>query len=256
MERHSRLQAILEGKFLSLQSDVSAMDRPFVNPVHDPEKSNAPSESAKEMAVSVYAASSIYEPSETSTVTDFALLKQPYKSQKPSLHPTLQSIRDKSAHGVVVKCEPVNPPPYVSPRRWPERNDSLQPPPIRASRRFSVTPTFIYSVPDHDNHANLTSRNTICEQPGRISPMHVVQLPGRFTDKAPTEKTMAWLQVLAGFFVVMNAQGLNQSYGVFQAYYETVLLRTQSPSTIAWIGSLQIFLLFFMSIFVSTQMDK
>ncbi|KAL8877607.1 MAG: hypothetical protein Q9192_008636 [Flavoplaca navasiana] len=67
---------------------------------------------------------------------------------------------------------------------------------------------------------------------------------------------MAWLQVLAGFFVVMNAQGLNQSYGVFQAYYETVVLRTRSPSSIAWIGSLQIFLLFFMSIFVSTQMDK
>ncbi|KAL8883228.1 MAG: hypothetical protein Q9192_007339, partial [Flavoplaca navasiana] len=176
MDRHSRLQAILEGKFLSLQSDVSAMDRPFVNPVHDPQKSNAPSDSSKEMAVSTYAASSIYEPSETSTVTDFAPLKQPYKSQKPALHSTLQSIRHKSAHRVV-QCEPVSPPPYVSPRRWPERNDSLQPPLIRASRRFSVTPTFIYSVPDHNNHANLTSRNTIREQPGRISPMHIVQLP-------------------------------------------------------------------------------
>ncbi|KAL8749103.1 MAG: hypothetical protein Q9199_007895, partial [Rusavskia elegans] len=67
---------------------------------------------------------------------------------------------------------------------------------------------------------------------------------------------MAWLQVLAGFFVIMDAQGLNQSYGVFQAYYESILLRTHSASSIAWIGSLQIFLLFFMSIFVSTQMDK
>ncbi|KAL9023068.1 MAG: hypothetical protein Q9180_008409, partial [Flavoplaca navasiana] len=105
MDRHSRLQAILEGKFLSLQSDVSAMDRPFVNPVHDPQKSNAPSESSKEMAVSNYAASPIYEPSETSTVTDFALLKQPYKSQKPDLRSTLQSIRHKSAHGMV-QCEP------------------------------------------------------------------------------------------------------------------------------------------------------
>ncbi|KAL8976174.1 MAG: hypothetical protein Q9205_007772, partial [Flavoplaca limonia] len=56
--------------------------------------------------------------------------------------------------------------------------------------------------------------------------------------------------------LTFNLRGLNQSYGVFQAYYETVLLRTQSPSSIAWIGSLQIFLLFFMSIFVSTQMDK
>lgn len=51
-------------------------------------------------------------------------------------------------------------------------------------------------------------------------------------------------------------RGLNQSYGVFQAYYETILLPTQSPSSIAWIGSLQIFLLFSTSIFVSSQMDK
>lgn len=50
-------------------------------------------------------------------------------------------------------------------------------------------------------------------------------------------------------------RGLNQSYGVFQAYYERTLLPTHSPSTIAWIGSLQIFLLFFMSIVVSGQID-
>ncbi|KAL8751280.1 MAG: hypothetical protein Q9184_006123 [Pyrenodesmia sp. 2 TL-2023] len=88
--------------------------------------------------------------------------------------------------------------------------------------------------------------------------MHIVKLPGQAnSDLAPPDGgTLAWLQVLAGFFVVMNAQGLNQSYGVFQAYYESVLLRTHSPSTIAWIGSLQIFLLFFMSIIVSGQIDK
>ena len=47
-----------------------------------------------------------------------------------------------------------------------------------------------------------------------------------------------------------------KSYGVFQAYYEAVLLIDRSPSSIAWIGSFQIFFLFFMSILVSPLIDK
>ncbi|KAF6218353.1 hypothetical protein HO133_005700 [Letharia lupina] len=67
---------------------------------------------------------------------------------------------------------------------------------------------------------------------------------------------MAWLQVVGGFLVIFNAQGLIQSYGVFQAYYEAVLLPTESPATIAWIGSFQLFFLFSMSIMVSPLIDK
>ncbi|KAI4264355.1 MAG: hypothetical protein L6R42_000540 [Xanthoria sp. 1 TBL-2021] len=203
MERHSRLQAILEGKFLSLRSDISDKERPFVIPVHDPQGSIANSRYSKEMLASIDPANSTYEPSEVSTVTDFALHKKATIPQKPARNLPMPKTRYKSEHGTV-----------------------------ESSSKF------------------------ICEQPGRISPMHVVQLPGRFSNKPSKDSTMAWLQVLAGFFVIMDAQGLNQSYGVFQAYYESILLRTHSASSIAWIGSLQIFLLFFMSIFVSTQMDK
>lgn len=205
MERHSRLQAILEGKFLSLRSDISDKERPFVIPVHDPQGSTAKSRYSKEMLASIDPASSTYEPSEVSTVTDFALHKQATIPQKPALNPPKSKTRYKSERGIV-ECEPVHPPPYVSPRRWPDRNDSLQPPSIRASRRYSVTPTFIYSIPDHNDCPKPASSKFICEQPGRISPMHVVQLPGRFTDKPCKDSTMAWLQVLAGFFVIMDAQ--------------------------------------------------
>ena len=45
-------------------------------------------------------------------------------------------------------------------------------------------------------------------------------------------------------------------YGVFQAYDEAVLLPNESPATIAWIGSFQIFFLFFMSIGVSPFTNK
>lgn len=47
-----------------------------------------------------------------------------------------------------------------------------------------------------------------------------------------------------------------KSYGVFQAYYEAVLLPDKSPATIAWIGSCQIFFLFSMSVIVSPLIDK
>ena len=58
----------------------------------------------------------------------------------------------------------------------------------------------------------------------------------REIDEPPNGGLSAWLQVLGAFFCVLNAQGLNMSFGIFQAYYELVLLRDSSPSKIAWIG--------------------
>ncbi|KAL8731054.1 MAG: hypothetical protein Q9166_003705 [cf. Caloplaca sp. 2 TL-2023] len=260
MERNARLEAILEGKYLSLQSDISFKERSFIVPVHDPQGSIAKSRYSKEPTASVYPASSVYDASETSTITDVALPKQTTKPQGPTLNAPLPSFRYQHEQAGL-DHESTHPPPYVSPRQpWPPRSTSLRRPfAERASRRLSVTPSLIgigYSTMDQNDPPTADSKEIISEQPGRISPMHVVKLPSRFTDEPPEEGTIAWLQVLAGFFIIMDAQGLNQSYGVFQAYYELTLLRTHTPSSIAWIGSLQIFLLFFMSIFTSTQIDK
>ncbi|KAL7620146.1 hypothetical protein AAE478_009139 [Parahypoxylon ruwenzoriense] len=49
----------------------------------------------------------------------------------------------------------------------------------------------------------------------------------------------AWLQVLGAFVVMMATWGLVNSFGVYQTYYETELLRSSSSSEISWIGSLQ-----------------
>ncbi|KAI1077687.1 MFS general substrate transporter [Whalleya microplaca] len=49
----------------------------------------------------------------------------------------------------------------------------------------------------------------------------------------------AWLQVLGAFAVMVNTWGLVNSFGVFQTYYETELLRSSTASAISWIGSLQ-----------------
>lgn len=42
-----------------------------------------------------------------------------------------------------------------------------------------------------------------------------------------------------------SPRGIVNTYGVFQTYYQTELLRDQTPSNIAWIGSIQAFLLLF-----------
>ncbi|RYP13303.1 hypothetical protein DL767_010824 [Monosporascus sp. MG133] len=63
--------------------------------------------------------------------------------------------------------------------------------------------------------------------------------------QAPTTMTVpdggwnAWLQVACSFVVMINTWGLINSFGVFQTYYETELLRGHSSSAISWVGSLQ-----------------
>ncbi|KAH8645392.1 MFS general substrate transporter [Xylariales sp. PMI_506] len=55
-----------------------------------------------------------------------------------------------------------------------------------------------------------------------------------------------WLQVLGGFLLMFNSWGIVVSYGTFQSYYMDGGLEDQSSeSAIAWIGSLQAFLLLF-----------
>ncbi|KAF3007454.1 hypothetical protein E8E13_004220 [Curvularia kusanoi] len=59
----------------------------------------------------------------------------------------------------------------------------------------------------------------------------------------PNGGLWAWLQVLGGFFLLFNSWGIINTFGSYQAYYETTLLPSSSPSSISWIGSIQAFLL-------------
>jgi MFS family permease len=51
----------------------------------------------------------------------------------------------------------------------------------------------------------------------------------------------------------MNTWGFINSFGVFQTYYVTALDR--SPSDISWVGSIQVFLLFFIGTFTGRLTD-
>ena len=72
----------------------------------------------------------------------------------------------------------------------------------------------------------------------------------------PDGGLMAWAHAIAGHLISFNVQGLNMSFGIFQSYYQNVMMPEKTPSQIAWIGSIQVFLVFFMGILVSPMMDK
>jgi MFS family permease len=70
---------------------------------------------------------------------------------------------------------------------------------------------------------------------------------------APDGGITAWLQVLCGHLIVFNVWGYINSYGIFQSYYTTTLNR--SSSDISWVGSLQIFFVYFLGTFSGRAMD-
>ncbi|KAI0844887.1 MFS general substrate transporter [Daldinia vernicosa] len=69
----------------------------------------------------------------------------------------------------------------------------------------------------------------------------------------PDGGKVAWLACLCGHFAIMNTWGFINSFGVFQAYYVAQLGRP--PSDISWIGSIQVFLTFFIGTFTGRFTD-
>ncbi|KAH8895295.1 MFS general substrate transporter [Thozetella sp. PMI_491] len=55
----------------------------------------------------------------------------------------------------------------------------------------------------------------------------------------PDGGVAAWLQVAGGWVIMAATWGLINTYGVYQAYYQSEMLPSESASTISWIGSLQ-----------------
>ncbi len=72
-------------------------------------------------------------------------------------------------------------------------------------------------------------------------------------DSPPDGGARAWIQVLMGHLVVFNTWGYINTYGAFQTYYVKHL--AHPPSDIAWVGSVQIFLLFFVGVFSGRATD-
>lgn len=76
---------------------------------------------------------------------------------------------------------------------------------------------------------------------------------GKDLGPPPDGGFQAWLQVALGHLIIFNTWGYINSFGVFQTYYTSELNR--SPSDISWVGSIQIFLLFFIGTFSGRATD-
>lgn len=76
---------------------------------------------------------------------------------------------------------------------------------------------------------------------------------GKDIGPPPDGGFLAWSQVALAHFVIFNTWGYINSFGVFQTYYTETLGR--SPSDISWVGSIQIFLLFFIGTFSGRATD-
>jgi len=72
----------------------------------------------------------------------------------------------------------------------------------------------------------------------------------------PDGGLQAWLHVLAGFMLFFNTWGLLNTFGVFQTYYEAGELFQETSSNIAWIGSIQAFMLLFIGFVVGPIYDR
>lgn len=75
----------------------------------------------------------------------------------------------------------------------------------------------------------------------------------RSIEPPPDGGLRAWTQVAMAHLTICSTWGWVTSYGVFQEHYRTAL--DLDPSAISWIGSIQIFLLFFLGTFSGRALD-
>lgn len=109
-----------------------------------------------------------------------------------------------------------------------------------------------YSLSTRDN-SSVQETSSSAMKLGTIDRMdcHVAVPP------LPDVGVMPWVQAAGAFCLMFASWGTVVSYGTFQEYYSGVggVLEKQSPSSIAWIGSLQAFLLMFGAALTGTLYD-
>jgi MFS family permease len=79
--------------------------------------------------------------------------------------------------------------------------------------------------------------------------------PASLHAEEPVNGRTAWLHAMTGMLVVFNCWGLGNAYGLFQGYYE-LAMPSANPSSIAWIGSTQLALVFGLGVPVGRLVDK
>ncbi|KEZ45064.1 Uncharacterized protein SAPIO_CDS2487 [Scedosporium apiospermum] len=86
-------------------------------------------------------------------------------------------------------------------------------------------------------------KKAVPAEPRPSDDVEITPIPEVFSDEIPDGGLVAWLQVAGAFALFFNSWGIANTFGVYQTYYETHFLSSSTPDAIAWIGSLQSFLL-------------
>ncbi|KAK4925646.1 hypothetical protein LTR66_016389, partial [Elasticomyces elasticus] len=71
---------------------------------------------------------------------------------------------------------------------------------------------------------------------------------------APDGGWHAWTQSVLVHLVIFNTWGFINSFGLFQSYY-TLTAHIGSPSAVSWIGTIQVWILFFLGAFSGRALD-
>jgi predicted MFS family arabinose efflux permease len=133
-------------------------------------------------------------------------------------------------------------PPHLFPQR--KGNDE----PHKAETILGLRPSKPPPVPLKVPQVNASDRSSTPSLPLQNKP-----LPPRPVQ--PLNGRTAWLHAIAAVLVVGNCWGIGNAFGLFQAYYTRIYLPGTSPSTIAWIGSTQLCLVFGLGVPVGRLVD-
>lgn len=96
---------------------------------------------------------------------------------------------------------------------------------------------------------------SVLSAPTETLPATIIEEPTASPPVVQDGGLKAWLQVLGCFFLWFNLWGYTFAFGTFQNYYEREYLVGTNPSAIAWIGSIQSFLLIISGLWTGPLFD-
>ncbi|KAG8754937.1 hypothetical protein FRC14_004522 [Serendipita sp. 396] len=119
---------------------------------------------------------------------------------------------------------------------------------INASREDGSGSTAVHNTPTHP-HRKLSGGED--EDVEKQAEMELSNSPPFEWDKG----VWAWSTVFGAWCILFATFGMTNAYGVYQDYYVRTYLSTYTPSSIGWIGSIQIFFQFSMGFFAGKLFD-
>ncbi|KAK6822867.1 hypothetical protein PG987_014412 [Apiospora arundinis] len=114
----------------------------------------------------------------------------------------------------------------------------------------------------HDNHehnhvTNNTANNNSFDSANLSSgPVDHEKTDPTADDEAPEGGARAWLAAAGGASIFFSTLGFANSFGTFEEYYLTHQLQGESASKISWIGSLAVFIQFFVGMVAGPLFDR